>query len=130
MKKPPQKFTSRDVDALLLLRYGRLVTSPQKYAILSLAQVARLAKISITSVSQLIKGRFSQDKSCGAISLKKTKRRAHEQPRKRFGPSFITGDEVRDITSQATLDFSVGLSQKERVLRHRMYWPFSRVNLC
>ena len=104
------------------------MTSPQKYAILSLAKVAQLAKISISSVRQLIEGRFRQDKSCGAMSVRKTKRHANEQPRKRFGPSFITGDEVRDITSQATLDFSVGMSQKERVLRHRMYWPFSRLN--
>ena len=94
MKKPPLKFTRKEVDTLILLRYGRLVTSSQKYAIFSLAKVAHLAKISISSVRQLIEGRFTQYKSCGTLSLRKTKRRANEQPRKRFGPRFITGDEA------------------------------------
>ena len=60
MTKTPINFTSRDVDALILLRYGRLVTSPQKYALLTLAQVARLAKISVSAVRQLIDERFRQ----------------------------------------------------------------------
>ena len=60
MTKKPLQFTSKDIDTLILLRFGRLITSPQKYAILTLAEVAKLVKISVSSVKQLINERFRQ----------------------------------------------------------------------
>ena len=46
------------MDNLILLRYGRQVPAPQKYAILTLAQVGKIAGVSASSVRQLINQRF------------------------------------------------------------------------
>ena len=34
------------------------------------------------------------------------------------------------MTSQAALDNGVGLTLQQRVLRHKSFWPYSRMNLC
>ena len=88
---------------MIILRYGRLVSSADNPAYLSNSKVGSLFKISGSSVRRLCLKRFQNIETNNQPISKRTKSKYKKRTLQRYPMSSYTDEQIEFITSENTL---------------------------
>ncbi len=128
MPKTRKAITGYEVDALICIKWGRLVTTPNHVARLSNARIGKLLGMSGGTVRKLYLARMVE-----LYPLKNVQRPLNSMApmtklRKRYGLKHLSEEHQAYLTSPDTLRQHVGLSLKARCqMFHRLH-PEKKIN--
>ena len=110
-----KEFTDNQVDDILKLKFGKIVTSIDHTSYVSNHILGKIFGVSTFKIRQLYMARFEAIKRQNMTFAEKMQLAQTEQPRKNYGPRFLKPHEIEWLISSNTLRKQHGLSLVDRV---------------
>ena len=107
-------FTDKQVDDLIKLKYGSLVTSADRIQYVSNAVLGKIFGISATKVRRLYMARFQAIKDKELPFLQQFEKQMQRYKRKRWGPRFLKEHEKAWLVDARTLRQQTGIGLFDR----------------
>ena len=123
-----KEYSELQVDAMIKLRYGSLVTDPDHPSFASFKLLGQLFKCSGALVRQLLFARFEKLRRQNLPLIEKLRQSSSERPRQTFGLRFLKQHEIEWLTSELTLRRQAGLSLDDRCKHFKKEFPRSSMN--
>ena len=96
-------FTEAQVDDIIRLKFGRLVTEIQHRSYVRDSILGKLFKVSASKIRQLYTSRFEKIRVSKLSLLEQMQLAAKQEPRKKFGRRFLKPHHITWLTSARTL---------------------------
>ena len=96
-------FTDAQVDDIILLKFGRLVTELQHRSYVSDCYLGKIFKVSATQIRRLYTNRFEKIRVSKLTLLQQMLLAAKQEPRKIYGMRFLKPHQITWLTSARTL---------------------------
>ena len=107
-------FTKEQVDDIIKLKFGRLVTSASNISYVPNHVLGKIFGVSKTRIRQLYMARFQEARTVNLSYLMHQQRQKAQQGRKNFDIKFLKPHEIKWATSAATLRQQTSLSLADR----------------
>lgn len=121
-------YTEEQIDSIIKLRYGSLVTDPDHTAHVSLSKLGRLFRCSGTHIRSLYMQRFKKIRESRLPLMERLQLYAKEEPRQRFGLRFLKQHHLEWVTSRETLKNQIAMSLKDRCTHFSNSFPEANLN--
>lgn len=128
MKQLVKQISQEEVDQMIILKWHRLVESPDHLSFVPYATIGKVYGISGTSVRQLVLQRFKQMASERMLTRKQKLRQQQLPVRKRYGLRFLTAEHVDFLKAPETLQQWTGRTLKERCVLFHRHFGNHRIN--
>ena len=130
-----KRLTEEQVDDLLKLKFGKVVTEPGHTAYVSNAVLSKIFDVPTSTIAWLQQVRFEQHRQKNMPLMQKLKPLKksvvpHQrfEGRKNFGRRFLKPHEVSWLVNAETLRLQTGVPLTERAKHFRRQFPGSSMN--
>ena len=130
-----KSLTESQVDDLIKIKFGQLVTAPGHTAYVSNKVLAKIFQISEHSISNIIRARYERHRRKNMSLLQQLKPPEkglipHQRfrGRQRFGFRFLKPHQVDWIVNEEILKLQTGMSLKDRVKHFKKQFPDASMN--
>ena len=121
-------FTKEQVDDMIKLKFGQLVTSANNTSYVPNRVLGQLFGVSGSKVRQLYLARFAAAKTVNLSYLLHQQRQKAQEGRQRWGLRFLKQHEIQWLTSADTLRRQVSFSLADRCRHFRKEFPSAKIN--
>ena len=121
-------FSEQQIDDLIKLKFGRLVTEAGSPAFVSNKDLAKLFKVSESQIRRLYLERFRRNQMQKAPLLQQMSSMFTRWSRQRWGLRFLKDHEIQWIISANTLKQQSSMSLKDRSEQFQHEFPASKMN--
>ena len=123
-----KQYTEEQIDSIIKLRYGSLVTDPDHTAHVSLSKLGKIFRCSGTHIRSLYMQRFKRIREKKLPLMERLRLSMNEEPRLRFGLRFLKDHHLEWITSRETLKSQIAMSLKDRCTHFSEGFPDANLN--
>ena len=130
-----KSLTESQVDDLIKIKFGQLVTAPGHTAYVSNKVLAKIFQISEHSISNIIRARYERHRRKNMSFLQQLKPPEkglipHQRfrGRQRFGLRFLKPHQVDWIVNEEILKLQTGMSLKDRAKHFKKQFPDASMN--
>ena len=123
-----KEFTESQVDDLIKLKFGDLVTSADHTSYVPNRVLGKLFGVSGTKIRELYMDRFEKLDRRRRPLLQRLRQMQQEPPRKRWGIRFLQPHMIRWLTSPGTLRRQTSLSLGDRCQHFLRHFPHAHIN--
>ena len=118
-------FSEEQIDTIVKLKFGKLVTTPGHPAYMSNAALGKLFKCSHSHIRRQYLERFRKYQMQTAPLLQQMQSMLDKYTRQRYGLRFLKDHEIRWIVSPDTLKQQTSLSLHDRSEQFKHEFPTS-----
>ena len=121
-------FTEQQVDDLIKLKFGKLVTTPRHTSYASDRILGKIFDVSGSQIRRLYRARFDKISAKSQPLLERLQNMQFAEPRQRHGLRFLKQHEIQWLTSASTLKNQTSLSLVDRCKHFRREFPGANMN--
>ena len=123
-----KQFTERQVDDIIRLKFGKMVTSADNVQYASNETLGKIYGVSSTKIRELYMQRFQQIQDKELPFLQQFMKQMQRYPRQRWGLRFLKTHEIEWLVDRRTLRSQTGMSLADRCLQFSRQFPGAHMN--
>ena len=116
-------FSEAQVDDIIRLKFGRLVTELQHRSYVPDSTLAKIFKVSASTIRRQYTNRFEKIRVSKLPLLERLRLAAKQEPRKNFGKRFLKSHQITWLTSARTLRQQTAMTLVDRCKQFRQEFP-------
>ena len=121
-------FTEQQVDDLIKLKFGKLVTTPRHTSYASDRILGKIFGVSGSQIRRLYRARFDKISAKSQPLLTRLRKLHLAEPRQNYGLRFLKQHEIQWLTSSSTLRSQTSLSLADRCKHFGKEFPDANMN--
>ena len=121
-------LTEQQVDDIIKLKFGKLVTTPKHTSFASDRVLGKIFGVSGSQIRRLYRARFDKISADSQPLLARLQKLQLAEPRQRYGLRFLKQHETQWLTSSSTLKNQTSLSLADRCKQFRREFPGANMN--